>query len=293
MTTNNNTGGRKMPNYVIVAGVIVLGLGLIGRKLYLSAERRRTKEGEAKSGNQQSLSNQSRVKVTPPGQTDKKINKPNDPELRFDELKAVKQHLNELEALKIYADVFEPTARALQILLGVAKFGDSLTPSDLDFYLKDRVVKDIESAYRSKGGSGFSIQPPKPSDDAAKYVEQFRSSTKEEIVNAIVRNNANCETIKIFESYKKILEGLKPQFEKLKNSTNLATAKSIAVNVKNELTVNTIRPFFADDKELSGNTGLIAKFKTVDESELAYPGLFIERDGKLELLGSYNGRRKV
>jgi hypothetical protein len=218
-------------------------------------------------------------------------------------LRDAKRRLNKLESLSPYGKLFESVGRALQILFGVAKAGVNCNPSDRDYYIKDKVIGAIEFAFRANGASGLAtdrlvLRMPTPTNDEDPdiYAGQYRNSSKEEINAAVRRVETECRSIEIRERYKEVLDGLYVMFAEMKrfvqtDMTDMEALNSISVSVKRLLETNGIYPLFAGEPDIAERPDLKELFKAAGESDLKYPGLFIKRGGKLELLGSFNGSK--
>ena len=211
------------------------------------------------------------------------------------ELLKLKKQMWEIQESEPYRKIFDAMAMPLQMLMGLPGALSRKDPAWIEYYLNDGIIEVLTDVRKSRGGSysqGKLIFPVKMKafDDSA-AVREINQMSLQDLKSETASFSARIGSGNIVLQEKGIVEDLGDileNLEKLYGSKEISEAflSQMASDVRKIFEAHGIYPRFAD--ELT-DPHLKIRFNEAQDSMIKYPGLFILRNRKLELLGSYVG----
>lgn len=209
------------------------------------------------------------------------------------------QGLWEVESKNGYEKFFHKVVMPLQILLGLSKVSfDTLEEERVVYYVWEVIGNPLIMAAEQMKGTikdgKLTLSLSRETFDLERAKKDIHHFGKVQLEDYIKENERRLELGEIVFQKVGVVQGLGELLEELKE---LEKNRRIEENVVHGLAqklwqlfeANRIYPMFADDRRLASYPDLRKRFIPLNQHSIRYPGLFIEREGMLEVFGSNIG----
>lgn len=209
------------------------------------------------------------------------------------------QGLWEVESKNGYEKFFHKVVMPLQILLGLSKVSfDTLEEERVVYYVWEVIGNPLIMAAEQMKGTikdgKLTLSLSRETFDLERAKKDIHHFGKVQLEDYIKENERRLELGEIVFQKVGVVQGLGELLEELKE---LEKNRRIEENVVHGLAqklwqlfeANRIYPMFADDRRLASYPDLRKRFIPLNQHSIRYPGLFIEREGALEVFGSNIG----
>lgn len=220
-------------------------------------------------------------------------------EMLQERLFQTEEKLWEIEKAEGYETFFHKIVMPLQILLGFTEISfDTLTDEQVRYYTEeviiDPILKAVEQAKGHIVNGKLLLSLTKEQFDKEKVRKNIEYLEKVELENYIQKNEKKLEIEHVVLQKIGVVQGLGSMIEELKQLKQDSVIErgricELAKKIKRLLEENKIYPMFAADKRLVSYPELKRRYIPVNENSIRYPGLFIERNGVLEVFGANIG----
>lgn len=216
-----------------------------------------------------------------------------------EKLLQTEERLWEIESKEEYEKFFHKTAMPLQVLLGLAEVSlDTLTEERIVYYMWEVIANPLMKAVEQGNGKILNgklvLSCSKNKFNMERVKRDIENLEKEDLENNIQKNERRLEAGMVVFQKVGVVQGLGGVLEELNGLernglVDEKVVRGLAQNVQRLLEENRIYPMFASDRRLVSYPELRKRYIPLNENSIRYPGLFIERDGELEVFGGNIG----
>ncbi len=199
---------------------------------------------------------------------------------------------------KAYEDFFNDSVLPLQILIGLDREMESQTEERIDYYIWDVIIEPLTGVMKKRGGelqNGKIVLPKQGKKfEKEEILKKIEQESFDQIERYLKEDERRAELKKIVLQKKQVVEDLGRMLEELEElqTVHKISKKEIgrlAKEVRILLERNGIYPMFAEELKEYSNSELRNRMIPINSNSIRYPGLFIKRDGKLEVFGTNIG----
>lgn len=193
-----------------------------------------------------------------------------------------------------YEEFFNDAVLPLQILIGLANGMDGLTEEKTEYYIWDVIVEPLVGVLKRREGNiqnGKLVLPePLGAFEKERLEKKVAQESLDKIEQYIKEDERRAELKEIVLQKRHMVEDLGRMMEELKElaKTRQIRQKEIgrlAKEVRFLFEKNGIYPMFAEDLRESSDSEFVRRMIPVKPNSIRYPGLFIKRNGGLEVFG--------
>ena len=168
----------------------------------------------------------------------------------------------------------------------------------IDYYIWDVIIEPLTGVMKKREGelqNGKLVLPKKDAKfDQEKIIKKIEQESFDQIERYIKEDERREELKTIVLQKKQVVEDLGRMLEELKELRNVhkISKKEISRLAKEArilLERNGIYPMFGEELKKYSNSELKNRMIPVNSNSMKYPGLFIKRNGKLEVFGTNIG----
>ena len=279
---------------MLIVGVVCIGMICLKR---IRESERKQEELERKR-RMESIGDRNISRVTAQSREEIKKTDKNLEELK-QKLLNTERELWELKEKERYEPIFQKVVMSLQVLLGLAETSfETWTEDRMNYYLWEVIADPIlDAADQADGmvaGGKFLLSKPNENFDQEKVKKQIESLKPTELENYIQENEQRLKTAEAVLQKAGVVQGLGSIIEELKGFEHSGRAEKeridgLAKKVLKILEENRIYPISAADRRLTAYPELKKRYIPLNKNSISYPGLFIKRDGMLEVFGANVG----
>lgn len=279
---------------MLIVGVVCIGMICLKR---IRESERKQEELERKK-RMESIGDRNISRVTAQSREEIKKTDKNLEELK-QKLLNTERELWELKEKERYEPIFQKVVMSLQVLLGLAETSfETWTEDRMNYYLweviADPILDAADQADGTVAGGKFLLSKPNENFDQEKVKKQIESLKPTELENYIQENEQRLKTAEAVLQKAGVVQGLGSIIEELKGFENSGRAEKeridgLAKKVLKILEENRIYPISAADRRLTAYPELKKRYIPLNKNSISYPGLFIKRDGMLEVFGANVG----
>lgn len=205
------------------------------------------------------------------------------------------------EKYKRYEEFFNDSVLPLQILIGLNKEIEMQTEERVDYYIWDVIIEPLIGVMKKRNGeicNGRLVLPePEPQLEKLereRIAKKIESESFENMERYIKEDERRVELKKIVLQKKQVVEDLGRMLEELKEIAKEHKVEKkeicrLARETQFLFERNEIYPLFAEELKEYPNSELKKRRIPVNPNSIKYPGLFIKRNGSLEVLGTNIG----
>lgn len=214
-----------------------------------------------------------------------------------DRLLQTEKKLWDMEQAKPYDKLFEREVMPMQMLMGLARYSaDEMEKERLDYYVWDMIADPMTEEIRRANGKieqGRIVLPEQNAPfDENSVLENMEKMTFLELERYIRENELRLQAGEIaFREADTVrqLGDVVNAVEDLKKNHRIDWEEicRLAQKVQFILEKNQIYPMFAEDSRLTPD--LKKRFSKPKKYSIRYPGLFIKREDRWEVLGAHIG----
>ncbi len=217
-----------------------------------------------------------------------------------EEFLRLQEEFHAIEAGRSYETFFDDHVLPLQMLLGVAEAYDSLDREKVACYMEDVIRTELSGAVERAGAcvcTGREIVLPErgeknPQQEGLR--QKLRDEPLPEIERYIREDRIRAGLGRIALKKRQIVSALGGVFVALQGAdreqlTDREFVCGLAAEVRRIFEENGIYPMASSDARVDEFPELKKRFGTAGEHSIRYPGLFIRREEKFEVLGANIG----
>ena len=202
------------------------------------------------------------------------------------------------EKYKRYEEFFNNSVLPLQILIGLSKEMDMQTKERVDYYIWDVIIEPLIGEIKKNNGeicNGKLVLPESENlFEKEKFAKKIEQEPLEQIERYIKEDERRVELKRIVLQKKQMVEDLGRMLEELKEIAKEQNVEKreilrLAKEVQFLFERNEIYPLFAEELKEHPNSELKNRMIPINSNSIKYPGLFIKRNGSLEVLGTNIG----
>lgn len=211
----------------------------------------------------------------------------------------VEQKLWEIESKSGYEKFFHRVVMPLQVLLGLSAVSlDTLGEERAVYYIWEVIANPLIQAVEQANGTvengKLMLSLSKGKFDSGRVKKEIEGFGKNKLENYIKENEQRLELGAVVFQKVGVVQGLGGILEEIRGlEQNCLVEENVVHGLAQRLLQlfeeNRIYPMFADDRRLVSYPELRKRFIPLNENSIRYPGLFIEREGVLEVFGSNIG----
>lgn len=202
------------------------------------------------------------------------------------------------ESDREYEAFFNDSVLPLQILIGFEKEMDIQTEEKMEYYIWDVIVEPLIRVMKKRNGEIQNGKLILPEQKAVFHKEEIEQKIAREpfdhIEQYIKEDTRRMELKKIVLQKKRVAEDLGRMLEELEelSKTHKIEKKEVrrlAREAQFLFEKNGIYPMFAEELREYPDSELKRRMIPINPNSIKYPGLFIKRDGRLEVFGTNIG----
>lgn len=202
------------------------------------------------------------------------------------------------EADKKYEEFFNDSVLPLQILMGLDREIDGQTQERVHYYIWDVIIEPLVGVMKKREGTLVNgrLVLPKSSVlfEREQMVKKIAQESLDNLERYIKEDERRVELKSIVLQKKQVVEELGRMLAELKeivgeHKIEKREIHRLAEEVRFLLERNEIYPLFAEELKKYSDSELKGRMIPVNSNSIKYPGLFIKKNGGLEVLGTNIG----
>ena len=206
----------------------------------------------------------------------------------------LQERLWELEKNNAYEEFFNDSVWSLQILIGLDKEIEKQTEERIEYYIWDVIIEPLIRVMKKRKGSILDGKLVLPEQEIwmnkEKITKKIEQEPLEKIEQYLKEDERRVELKGIVLQKRQVVEDLGRMLEELEEieKDHIVGKKEIhrlAREVRLLLEKNGIYPLFAEELKKEENLEVKGRMIPVNSNSIKYPGLFIRRNGVLEVFG--------
>ena len=206
----------------------------------------------------------------------------------------LQERLWELEKNNVYEEFFNDSVWSLQILIGLDKEIEKQTEERIEYYIWDVIIEPLIRVMKKRKGSILDgklvLTEQEIWMNKEKITKKIEQEPLEKIEQYLKEDERRVELKGIVLQKRQVVEDLGRMLEELEEieKDHIVGKKEIhrlAREVRLLLEKNGIYPLFAEELKKEENLEVKGRMIPVNSNSIKYPGLFIRRNGVLEVFG--------
>lgn len=215
---------------------------------------------------------------------------------RFLNLQEILWEMDEID--KRYEEFFNDSVLPLQILIGLDREMEKQTEERIDYYIWDVIVEPLVGVMKKRNGTiknGRLFLSELPIRfEKEKFEKKIVGESFENLEQYIKEDERRVELKRIVLQKKRIVQDLGRMLEELKEIANEQKIERkeihrLAKEARFLFERNEVYPLFAEELKEYSDSELKGRIIPMNSNSIKYPGIFIRRNGELEVLGTNIG----
>lgn len=199
---------------------------------------------------------------------------------------------------KEYEEFFNDSVFSLQVLMGLSKAFDQQTKEKIEYYIWDVIIEPLIGGMKKRNGeiqNGKLVFPKQKVDFDKKEVERKADrESLEQMEQYKKEDERRVELKEMVLQKKRVVEDLGRMLDELRKRNQTHTIgkeeiERLALEAQFLLEKNGIYPMFAKELQECSAFELKRRMIPINPNSIKYPGLFIRRNGNLEVFGTNIG----